>query len=331
MKMRTVMEYGGKSLPVMGCSFTASIHPPAPEIGTKVYAAEYAAWKKKLNESPEMLIKIQIAFPMYYWRAQYYQQGNRPLYIVDFPAIGNVVQLKDCVFQNNIDLRLPNGTVIRGSPCDDMTADAIRKNTAVLEYERFAANGSAELLAQIARMNAEIEQIHEKHFNELAGIKSAMMELHREHGQHAETLGRVELQGADLVEEARRLKQGKRDAEARPMEAAREVVETMLDGLDPQQSVLFLAMRQAKGNRTHAARELGLAQGTVSKALPALRDAIRAARREVPEFLLPPEERKRLPDAPRKMAFGADGVEAADTRTPFDEVAEKDESEGGAE
>ena len=110
-----------------------------------------------------------------------------------------------------------------------------------------------------------------------------------------------------------------------------EVVEMMLDGLDLQQRGLFLAMRNAHGNQTHAARELKVSQSKVNKALPALRDAILATGKELPEFLLPPAERKRIPDAPRKLAFVDGGVEAADTRTPFDEMAEKDERDGGAE
>lgn len=126
--MRTILEYGGKFLPVMGCSFKAEIHPPAPQIGTE----EYAQWRIKIAKELECKITLQIAFPAYYWRAQYYQRGQ-PRFICDFPFIGNGIHLKDCKFVNLAELRLPDGTVIRGSPCDDMDAEAIRKNTAVLE------------------------------------------------------------------------------------------------------------------------------------------------------------------------------------------------------
>ena len=169
----------------------------------------------------------------------------------------------------------------------------------------------------------------------IAGIEKKSAENAEEnrkaHGQHAQTLVRVEQQGAEIVGEANRLRQGKREAEEKPMDAAREVVEMLVAGLDAPQRNLFFAMKRADGNQTHAARELGVAQSTVNKSLPALRDAVRARGKELPEFLLPPAERRRMPDAPHKMAFGAGGIEAADTRTPFDEVAEREENEHGPE
>lgn len=170
------------------------------------------------------------------------------------------------------------------------------------------------MLAEIAKLNAEVRRIHDEHLKIILGA-----------------IERVEQQGVDIAEEARRLKDGKRRAEEKPMDVAREVVEMLVAGLDSPQRGLFFAMKNADGNQTHAAQELGVAPSTVNKALPALRDAIKANGRELPEFLLPPSERKRMPDIPRKPAFGAGGLEAADECTPFDEMAEKEESERGAE
>lgn len=306
--MRTIMQYNGKPHPVMNCHFKTRIYPPLPDTKAADYREKYQAWDK----APQMLVELEIVFPRYYWRAKYLQEGKSPLWIGDCPMTGNAVQLKDCTFENLVDLRLPNGDTLRGFPEKGMPADMIREHTAILEQERLLVRGGGD-----TETTAAIAKLQES--------------MSREHGQHAETLERMEQQGAEIVGEANRLRQGKRGAEEKPMDAAREVVEMLVSGLDAPQRNLFFAMKRADGNQTHAARELGVAQSTVNKSLPALRDAVRASGKELPEFLLPPAERRRMPDAPRKMAFGAGGIEAADTRTPFDEVAEREEMDGGAE
>ena len=156
-------------------------------------------------------------------------------------------------------------------------------------------------------------------------------DINRMNGTGPATVEDVAKLGEAIGGEVRRLEQGKREAEEKPMDVAREVVDLLVDGLELEQRNLYFAMKRAHGNQTHAARELGVVQSTVNKALPALREAILANGRELPEFLLPPAERKRLPDNPGRGAWGQDGIEAADTRTPFDEVAEKEESEQGPE
>jgi hypothetical protein len=156
-------------------------------------------------------------------------------------------------------------------------------------------------------------------------------DINRMNGTGPATVEDVAKLGAAIGGKVRQLEQGKRDAEEKPMDVAREVVELLVDGLELEQRNLYFAMKRAHGNQTHAAKELKVSQPTVNKALPALREAIRASGRELPEFLLPPAERKRLPDNPGRGAWGQDGIEAADTRTPFDEVAEKEESEHGPE
>lgn len=156
-------------------------------------------------------------------------------------------------------------------------------------------------------------------------------DINRMNGTGPATVEDVAKLGAAIGGKVRQLEQGKREAEEKPMAVAREVVELLVDGLELEQRNLYFAMKRADGNQTHAAKELKVSQPTVNKALPALREAIRANGRELPEFLLPPAERKRLPDNPGRGAWGQDGIEAADTRTPFDEVAEKEESEHGPE
>ena len=156
-------------------------------------------------------------------------------------------------------------------------------------------------------------------------------DINRMNGTGPATVEDVAKLGAAIGGKVRQLEQGKREAEEKPMAVAREVVEMLVDGLELEQRNLYFAMKRAHGNQTHAAKELKVSQPTVNKALPALREAIRASGRELPEFLLPPAERKRLPDNPGRGAWGQDGIEAADTRTPFDEVAEKEESEHGPE
>ena len=156
-------------------------------------------------------------------------------------------------------------------------------------------------------------------------------DINRMNGTGPATVEDVAKLGEAIGGEVRRLEQGKREAEEKPMDVAREVVDLLVDGLELEQRNLYFAMKRAHGNQTHAARELGVVQSTVNKALPALREAILANGRELPEFLLPPAERKRLPDNPGRGAWGQHGIEAADTRTPFDEVAEKEESEQGPE
>ena len=156
-------------------------------------------------------------------------------------------------------------------------------------------------------------------------------DINRMNGTGPATVEDVAKLGEAIGGEVRRLEQGKREAEEKPMDVAREVVDLLVDGLELEQRNLYFAMKRAHGNQTHAAKELKVSQPTVNKALPALRKAIRANGRELPEFLLPPAERKRLPDNPGRGAWGQDGIEAADTRTPFDEVAEKEESEQGPE
>ena len=164
-----------------------------------------------------------------------------------------------------------------------------------------------------------------------ARFRRLIEQIDHQGGSAPATVEDVAKLGAAIGGKVRQLEQGKRDAEEKPMDVAREVVELLVDGLELEQRNLYFAMKRAHGNQTHAAKELKVSQPTVNKALPALREAIRASGRELPEFLLPPAERKRLPDNPGRGAWGQDGIEAADTRTPFDEVAEKEESEHGPE
>lgn len=141
------MEYMGKPHPVMNCNSEAKT-APAPPLGTP----EYAAWKHKLATSPEVFSTLEIAFPRYYWRARFIQKTVQPFFFADSPMTGNVVLLKDCAFINNVDLRLPNGSVIRGFPYDDMSAELIRKHTAILEQEGLFSKGDGDIKAAIAEL-----------------------------------------------------------------------------------------------------------------------------------------------------------------------------------
>jgi len=131
-EMRTIMQYNGKPHPVMNCHFTANIHPPLPDKDAPDFWDKYREWEKE----PRLLIELEIVFPRYYWRAKYIQEGKSPLWIGDSPMTGNAVQLKDCTFENLVDLRLPNGDTLRGFPEKGMPADVIREHTAILEQER---------------------------------------------------------------------------------------------------------------------------------------------------------------------------------------------------
>lgn len=163
-----------------------------------------------------------------------------------------------------------------------------------------------------------------------AAIAEMKEQMRREHGQHADTLGRVEANGADIVAEARRLKEGKRQAEANRMGEALGALEMLMAGLEPEQRNLFLALKNADGNRTAAAKELGISQETVSKRLPALRKAFEEQEKEIPHFLLPRKGgRKGTPPKVYRETYKGGDIE--EERTPFDEVAEKEESERGAE
>ena len=207
-----------------------------------------------------MLIALEIAFPVLLAGAVY-QQGNQPLFIVDCPAIGNVVELKDCVFQNNVDLRLPNGTVVRGFPRDDMTAEAIRKNTAILEQEGLAANGNAELLARIARMNAEIERIHEEHFIALAADTTETHRLlHR-------TLRKVE--GVPPVLD--KLALAGKDMAAATQQFRRTVK------MDDDDWEIYNQMELRGHNQTRVARDLGMEPYQISRAWKRIKAAWEAA------------------------------------------------------
>ena len=191
------------------------------------------------------------------------------------------------------------------------------------------------VVAATAAVSAKIDSSLSCTAKAMGEIGERMINANNRQAEAVAKLGdkieRVEKQGAGIVAGTLRLIDGKRQAEEKPMDVAREVVEMLVDGLDLQQRILFFAMKNADGNQTHAARELKISQSKVNKDLPALRDAIRATGRELPEYLLPPAERKRLPGNPGRVAWGQDGIEVAETRTPFDEVAEKDERDGGAE
>ena len=200
-----------------------------------------------------------------------------------------------------------------------------------------AADGLRKRLAE-AKTEADREPIKREAFAciglypaNAALFSDVAADINRMNGTGPATVEDVAKLGAAIGGKVRQLEQGKREAEEKPMDVAREVVDLLVDGLELEQRNLYFAMKRAHGNQTHAARELGVVQSTVNKALPALREAILANGRELPEFLLPPAERKRLPDNPGRGAWGQDGIEAADTRTPFDEVAEKEESEQGPE
>ena len=298
------MQFNGKPHPVMNCQFNASVYPPLPDPKSVEYREKYQKWQT----APKLLINLEIVFPRYYWRAQYLQEGNAPLYIVDAPVKGNAVLLKDCAFEDIVHLRLPNGITIRGRPEEGMPADMIRTHTAILEQEGLL-RGNGDLKAALAEMQEQ---------------------MRREHGQHAETLGRVEANGADIVAEARRLKEGKRQAEANRMGEALGALEMLMAGLEPDQRNLFLALKKADGNRTAAAKELGISQETVSKRLPALRKAFEEQKKEIPHFLLPRKGgRKGTPPKVYRETYKGGDIE--EERTPFDEVAEKEESERGAE
>ena len=143
-----------------------------------------------------------------------------------------------------------------------------------------------------------------------------------------EKLEQVEQQGVDIVAEARRLKEGKRVAEEKRMAEALGALDMLVDGLEPDHRSLFLELKKADGIRTAAAKRLGISQETVSKRLPALRKAIEDMGKEIPLFLLPRKGgRKGTPDKTFQETYR--GGEIIDSRTPFDEVAEKEESEHG--
>lgn len=132
------------------------------------------------------------------------------------------------------------------------------------------------------------------------------------------------------VAENRRLEEGKRRAEQQPFNVALDAYGGIADKLNPKSKHLFLALRDADGNRTKAAESLGLAQGTVSNRLPDLRIEVKKLRMEVPYFLLPAKGgRKGEPGKAYRETFK--GGEIIDDRTPFDEVAEREENEQGAE
>ncbi|HAL92945.1 MAG TPA: hypothetical protein DCM68_07985, partial [Verrucomicrobia bacterium] len=138
----------------MNCQFKASIYPPLPDKDAPDYSDKCREWEK----NPRLLVELEIAFPRYYWRAKYFQEGKEPFFITDCPVKGNAVQLKDCAFLNNVDLKLPGGAVIRGFPHDDMPAELIRKHTAILEQEGLFAREDSEIKAEIARMRRDLEE-----------------------------------------------------------------------------------------------------------------------------------------------------------------------------
>ena len=164
---------------------------------------------------------------------------------------------------------------------------------------------------------------------QLAGdaLGAVREEMRRAHGQNAEMLGKVMAQGSDIVEEARRLKKGKREAEGKPFESAMKVTNLIGNRLKLESRNLLYAMQSAKGNQSLAANELKVKPCTVNKKLPALRQEILAAGFELPEYMITPKKRKRIPDGHGPVAFENEKVVKVDTRTPADEVMENEERE----
>lgn len=266
--MRTIMQYNGKPHPVMNCHFKTRIYPPLPDTKAADYREKYQAWDK----APQMLVELEIVFPRYYWRAKYIQEGKSPLWIGDSPMTGNAVQLKDCTFENLVDLRLPNGDTLRGFPEKGMPADMIREHTAILEQEGLLVRGGGD-----TETTAAIAKLQES--------------MSREHGQHAETLDRVEQQGADnsrLLHRANRKLEGvppameKLALAGKDMATAtkqfRQLVKMPEDDWD-----IYDRMQLRNHNQSRVARDMGVKPYTINRAWKRIKAAWAAAGYPIPE------------------------------------------------
>ena len=266
--MRTIMQYNGKPHPVMNCHFKTRIYPPLPDTKAADYREKYQAWDK----APQMLVELEIVFPRYYWRAKYIQEGKSPLWIGDCPMTGNAVQLKDCTFENLVDLRLPNGDTLRGFPEKGMPADMIREHTAILEQEGLLVRGGGD-----TETTAAIAKLQES--------------MSREHGQHAETLDRVEQQGADnsrLLHRANRKLEGvppameKLALAGKDMATAtkqfRQSVKMPEDDWD-----IYDRMQLRNHNQSRVARDMGVKPYTINRAWKRIKAAWAAAGYPIPE------------------------------------------------
>ena len=232
--MRTVMQYNGKPHPVMDCHFMANIHPPLPDKDAPDFWDKYREWEKE----PRLLIELEIVFPRYYWRAKYLQEGKSPLWIVDCPVKGNAVELKDCVFENLVDLRLPNGATIRGFPEKGMPADVIREHTAILEQEGLLVRGGGD-----TETTAAIAKLQES--------------MSREHGQHAETLGRVESTQTAMLPHVEGVPKLVEDSKQTTRQAMADFYRVIYaPDMAPKQRAIADAMREGKNVVREAARIL---------------------------------------------------------------------------
>lgn len=262
--MRTIMQFNGKPHPVMNCRHTASIHPPLPDKDAPDYRDKYQAWEKE----PRLLIELEIVFPRYYWRAKYLQEGREPLWIVDSPATGRVVQLKDCTFENNVYLRLPNGDTIRGFPEKGMPADVIREHTAILEQEGLFARGGSD-----PEIKAAIAKLQER--------------MNKDHGQHADALERVESTQAAMLPHVESVPKLVEDSKQTTRQAMADFYRVIYaPDMTPKQRAIADAMREGKNVVREAARILqkdkvwknkGVSLATVCRELEKMDELFRKA------------------------------------------------------